>query len=144
MRVKYSNDVKLTINEYTKSLKQYPISKERRNQKIRMLRNFMRNTIRTVCESVGNTSYPQCKFIDLGQKYGQNGVLLNPYLRQTHFADESGTQWLISFMLLEDNTTIFIQCLKQSRNVIRESVRITESQLRRIIQESIKKVLNII
>ncbi len=36
MKVRYSNEVKNTIQEYAQELKQYPISKDRRNQKVRL------------------------------------------------------------------------------------------------------------
>ena len=79
-----------------------------------------------------------CRYEDLGQILDVNRNPLNQHLRQTQFSDESKTLWEISFILLEDNRTIFICCLKQGRFVVKES------QLRRIIQESIKKILNII
>ena len=49
------------------------------------------------------------------------------------YSDESETQWIISFMILEDNKTILINCLKQAKNAVKESIKISESQLRRII-----------
>lgn len=134
MRVKYSDEVKQQIQQYSQSLKQYPISKERRNKKVRMLRNYLKKTIKQVSDNIGAMSYPQCMFVDLGQCISNNGKPLNQYLRQTTFSDESKTQWLISFMILEDNKTILIYCLKQAKNVIKESIKITEKQLRRIIR----------
>lgn len=144
MKVKYSNNVKIAIRQYAQVLKRYPISKERRNEKVRMLRNYLKNTIRIVCETIGSTSYPLCVFSNLGQKFDANRHPLNQYLRQTHFADESKTQWMISFIMLEDNNTILIENLKQTSSVVNETIVIKESQLRRLIRESIKKVLNII
>lgn len=140
MRVKYSNNVRLTIQQYASSLKRYPISPKRRNEKVRKLRSFLRIKIRMISETVGCNSYPLCRFADLGQVFNQNEMPLNQYLRQTNFSDESGTQWLISFMLLENNT-IFIQELKQAKNIVKESLVINESLLRSIIHESIGKVL---
>jgi hypothetical protein len=51
---------------------------------------------------------------------------------------------MISFIMLEDNNTILIENLKQTSSVVNETIVIKESQLQRIIRESIKKVLNII
>lgn len=138
MKIQYSNNVKNTLKEYANSLKKYPISKERRNQKVRQLKQFLRNTIKQTAENIGTFSYPVCRYEDLGQILDVNRNPLNQHLRQTQFSDESKTLWEISFILLEDNRTIFICCLKQGRFVVKES------QLRRIIQESIKKILNII
>ena len=138
MKTQYSSDVKNTLKEYAKSLKKYPISKERRNQKVRQLKQYLRNTIKQTSENIGTYSFPICKYEDLGQVFDLNRNPLNQHLRQTHFSDESKTLWEISFMLLEDKKTIFICCLKQSRFVIKES------ELRNIIKESIKRILNII
>lgn len=140
MKVKYSDDVKDTIRNYSDSLKNYLISKERRNTKIRMLRRYLHETIKSVVGTIGTMSYPLCQYEDLGQVFDQSHNPLNKNLRQTNFSDESRTQWSISFMVLEDNT-ILICHLVQSSNVVKESIKITESQLRQIIKESIKEIL---
>ena len=67
MKIQYSNNVKNTLKEYANSLKKYPISKERRNQKVRQLKQFLRNTIKQTAENIGTFSYPVCRYEDLGQ-----------------------------------------------------------------------------
>lgn len=141
MNVRYSNNVKLAIQQYAQSLSVYPISKERKKQKIRTLRNFLRNSISMVSNTIGITSYALCTFSDLGQTFDDNHKPLNKSLRQTHFSDKSGTQWMVSFILLEDGNTIYIHSLKQTINVVKEALLISNKQLYRIIRESIKKVI---
>lgn len=141
MNVTYSNNVKIAIHQYAQALKNYPISKERRNDKVRMLRNYMKKSIRTVCETIGNASYPLCTFSDLGQCFDSNKRPLNQFLRQTHFSDESKTQWLISFIVFEDNNTILIENLKQAKTIVKEMTSIKESQLREVVRNAVRECL---
>lgn len=121
MNVKYSKEVKATIAEYAKSLLNYPISSERRKQKVRLLRQYLKSTIKSICQTIGTESFPICNYVDLGQVFIYNNEPTNRFLRQTNFSDESGTRWLISFMYIEGNKTILIYSLKQSQFVLKEN-----------------------
>ena len=129
MGVFYSKQVKGGLKEYEKSLKTYPISKERAILKVRALKLALRNV------GVNPNVNPICLQQDLGQTL-LNGRPINHNLRRYNYKDESGFQWAFSYLITGANI-MFIKMLP-SRFVIKES------QLRNIIKESIRKVLNII
>lgn len=117
MKVRYSENVKKTINSYRKSLNRYSLSKERKAQKIRLLRKYLKSTIKNICKTIGSESFPICNSKKLGQIFTPENEPCNKYLHQTTFADESETQWSISFMLVENNKTLLICSLMQSQLV---------------------------
>lgn len=169
MKVQYSNEVKVAIKEYKDSLSQYPISKERKSLKIRQLRLYLKKTIKEICQTSSAESFPLCNYRDLGQTFNQNNEPQNPFLRKTTFADESGTQWSISFILINNNQTVLIYCLRQSRFVVKENlvynkvhtllkeclskrvlineskrpiVRLTESELHKMVATITEQIIN--
>lgn len=88
-----------------------------------------------------------CPYFDLGQRFGSNEQPQFPYLRYITYVDKSNYKWYISYYYDEKNDCLNVVRIKGVSNVKCESkvsVTINEYQLRRIIRESIKKVLNII
>ena len=117
----YDEQVRNKLYEYEKSLKNYPISVNRRLIKIKNLRLFLQNL------SKHPESFHICDKKKLGQIILPNGNFLNTKLRQTTYRDESNTQWSISFFQV-------------SKNVVK-IYRILQSEF---VDESIEKVCSLI
>lgn len=141
MAAVYDTQVSNAIIDYDKSLRNYPISAQRRKYKVNQLRKFLQSL------SQNPLSCPVCDKKKLGQLFS-NGYPSFTNLRQTHYEDESGTQWGISFFQISKNKVkiyrlIQSQFIDENKRLSqKEVVRLTESDLRQIITESITEILS--
>ena len=89
-------------------------------------------------------AYPICNKRDLGQRFDANGRPKFDNLRTFLYRDESGFQWAFSYKIFPKLNLVRIQCMKGS-NMVREStsrtIRLTESQLHGLIQDTLKLIL---
>ena len=153
MAVIYDAQVRQQLDEYDESLKSYPISAARRKEKVKRLRLFLQSISRNII------SYPICDSKKLGQSFDVNQKPLNRLLRQTHYKDESGTQWRLSFLQVSKNVvkiyrlyqaqfideSLYRRKIKENTNntlnTHKKTVSLTEAKLQNIISEVIKSVL---
>lgn len=155
--VVYDSQVKQQLEEYDISLKSYPISASRRKEKVRRLRQFLQSIGRNVL------SYPICDSKKLGQAFNAVNKPIDASLRQTHYQDESGTQWRMSFFMVSKNVVKiyrlyqaqFVDESLKTRNINKfkieykdntmktnkRVIRLNESKLHNIVAESVKRVL---
>lgn len=140
MAAVYDIQVRNQLYNYEKSLCKYPISTSRRKVKISRFRVFLQHLSNNVL------SYPICNKKKLGQVFNANVEPFDRNLRQTTYQDESGTQWSISFFQISKNV-VKIYRLYQTKYVneafkrCQTITRLTESNLNRIIKESIRLIL---
>lgn len=156
--VVYDSQVKQQLEEYDISLKSYPISASRRKEKVRRLRQFLQSIGRNVL------SYPICDSKKLGQAFNAVNKPIDASLRQTHYQDESGTQWRMSFFMVSKNVVKIyrlyqaqfvdeslkirtinrfkIEYKDNTMKTNKKVVRLTESELHNLISESVKQVLS--
>ena len=156
--VVYDSQVKQQLEEYDISLKSYPISASRRKEKVRRLRQFLQSIGRNVL------SYPICDSKKLGQLYDVGGNAILNILRQTHYQDESGTQWRMSFFMVSKNVvkvyrlyqSQFVDESFKTRNINKfkieykdntmktnkKVIRLTESDLRKMVNESVRIIIS--
>lgn len=137
MAAVYDTSVRNQLYEYEKSLIGYPISLQRRRNKVQRLRNFLQSL------SKNTMSYPLCNSKALGQLFDNNKNPIFPNLRQTHYEDESKTQWRVSFFQISTNK-VKIHRLIQSKFVdetIRNTIRLTESQFKNLLTECLTKII---
>jgi len=75
MKVVLRKQVIQSIDAYKKALENYPITNERRHDKV--------NNMRAALENIKNnpTSYPICMYKKMGQKFDEEGEPLNLNLR---------------------------------------------------------------
>ena len=137
MAAVYDAQVRNQLYEYERSLVRYPISPQRRRNKVKMLRRFL--------QSLSNNpmSYPICNSKVLGQNYSHNGEPLFPNLRKANYKDESNTQWRMSFFQISPNM-VKIYRLMQSSNVNEGNnriIRLTEDEFNEILTQSIHEVI---
>ena len=131
MKVLFNINVKTNIKEYVKSLKSYPISKERARKK-----NKMMKALKNV--GVAPMAYSICKYKDLGQTLDDNGNPLNTSLRQFNYSDESKFKWCFSFIYdKSDSTVTFIKMMPAIH--VKESM---QELISRIINETLNEYLN--
>jgi len=102
MEVVYSNEVTKGIDSYANSLNAYPISIERKLQKINNMRNALAN--------IGNapTIYPICKYKNLGQEFDSGNVPLYKNLRMFTYQDKAKRPWTFSFYICEKAQKVII------------------------------------
>ena len=116
----YDEQVKNQLYEYEQSLKDYPISADRRREKLKLFRLFLQ----------GLSNFPNkfstCDKKRLGQIILPNGNVLNPNLRQTSYKDKSNTEWSISFFPISPNKVKIYRILKSE-----------------FVDESIKKIFSL-
>lgn len=116
----YDEQVKNQLYEYEQSLKDYPISADRRREKLKLFRLFLQ----------GLSNFPNkfstCDKKKLGQIILPNGNVLNPNLRQTSYKDKSNTEWSISFFPISPNKVKIYRILKSE-----------------FVDESIKKIFSL-
>ena len=92
MSVRLSKSVKSGIKAYRKALEQYPISQQRREEKVRDMREFLMNLD-------GNKRFKRCQWEDLGQTKDENGNILNNDLLLAVYEDpKSKKQWGFSYI----------------------------------------------
>lgn len=140
MAAVYDVQVKNQLYDYEKSLRKYPIRASRRKVKVSSLRAFLQQLSNNVF------SHPICDKKKLGQIFDQNGNATLNQLRQTNYQDESGTQWSISFLQVSKNTVKIYRLYQTSyvSETIGRSktiIRLNESDLHRMIKESVRQVL---
>ena len=116
----YDEQVKNQLYEYEQSLKDYPISADRRREKLKLFRLFLQ----------GLSNFPNkfsiCDKKKLGQIILPDGNVLNPNLRQTTYKDKSNTEWSISFFPISPNKVKIYRILKSE-----------------FVDESIKKIFSL-
>lgn len=140
MAAVYDVQVRNQLYDYEKSLRKYPIRVNRRKIKVKGLRAFLQQLSKNV------SSYPICDKKKLGQVFSPINEPLDKNLRQTNYKDESDTQWSISFLQVSKNT-VKIYRLYQTRFVSEGTkrnktvIQLTESELHRMVKESVRKVL---
>ena len=109
----------------------YKITQQRANEKFFNLRRYMRREIPSKV-----TMFGICQYKDLGQKFNRIKQPMIRKLRQALYADESKTQWSISFFYNEVIDKLYYSRIKMSR-LIRCSITDTN----RIISETITQYL---
>lgn len=97
MRTVYDKQVKDFLYEYEKTLKKkrnnkYVRSTERRKEKVSNFRKFLQSCWKNI------DNFNVCDKKKLGQIFDDTDKPLNPYLKQTHYKDESEFQWRISLI----------------------------------------------
>lgn len=133
----YDVQVRKMIDSYNEILKLYPINPQRRKIKVKRLRSFLQSL-----SNAPTKQYPVCNKANLGQRFKGNKPL-DTNLRVAYYKDESGTQWSVSFFRISQNK-VGIHRLLQSQHVkeSKRSIRIAESQLRMIIENTVRQALN--
>lgn len=137
----YDEQVKITLYNYEQTLinsgSVYHVSKQRRMEKLSRLRSFLQSL-----SNAPTKQYPVCDKANLGQRFKGNKPL-DANLRVAYYKDESGTQWSVSFYRISQNK-VGIHRLLQSQHVkeSKRGIRITEFQLRRIIESTVRQALN--
>ena len=109
----------------------YKITQQRANEKFFNLRRYMRREIPSKV-----TMFGICRYKDLGQRFNRMNQPMIRKLRQALYADESKTQWSISFFYSEVIDKLYYSRIKMSR-LIRCSITDTN----RIISETINQYL---
>ena len=139
MVVIISNSVWDKIDEYARALTRYPITNKRAHEKVDHMIKFLM--------SLGNSvvSPPICMYKDLLQQFDSSGNPLNKNLKRVNYEDASKYQWAFACLFDEENDTITVLKMMSARNV-RESTNkpltiITQSELKRMIDESVRRVL---
>lgn len=131
MKVIFSTNVKEDLKEYAKSLKNYPISKERAKDK----RSAMIASLKKV--GLNPTAFPICRYKNLGQALDANRNPLNSSLRQYTYVDESKFKWCFSYINDESTSTItFIKMMAAIH--VKESF---QGRIDRIINETLNRFL---
>lgn len=151
----YDTQVKQQLDEYDIALKGYPISAVRRKEKVKRLRFFLQSL------SKNFSSYAICNSKKLGQAFNTVNEPNDKSLRQTYYEDESGTQWRMSFLQVSKNVvkiyrlyqaqfvdeSYYRRKIKENtnntmnKNTQKKTIRLTESDLRKFVLESVKCVL---
>ena len=102
MEVIVSNNVKTALEEYRKSLKNYPISLERAHKKFAN----MISALQALGTAISTPSV--CMNKDLLQSFDSNGNPMNKNLKRFNYKDERGFQWAFACLYDYDNDTITI------------------------------------
>lgn len=90
----------------------YKITQQRANEKFFNLRRFMRRVIPSRI-----TMYGICRYKDLGQRFNNSHQPMFRRLRQALYADESKTQWSISFFYYKAIDKLYYSKLMLSRHI---------------------------
>lgn len=134
MTITVSLQVYYQLLGYWKALStnpKYKITQQRANEKFFNLRKYMRREIPSKIIMFGI-----CRYKDLGQRFNRMKQPMIKGLRQALYADESKTQWSISFFYRKVIDKLYYSRLKMSR-LIRCSITDTN----RIISETINQYL---
>jgi hypothetical protein len=134
MTITVSLQVYYQLLSYWKALStnpKYKITQQRANEKFFNLRRYMRREIPSKV-----TMFGICRYKDLGQRFNRMNQPMIRKLRQALYADESKTQWSISFFYSEVIDKLYYSRIKMSR-LIRCSITDTN----RIISETINQYL---
>ena len=134
MTITVSLQVYYQLLSYWKALStnpKYKITQQRANEKFFNLRRYMRREIPSKV-----TMFGICRYKDLGQRFNRMNQPMIRKLRQAQYADESKTQWSISFFYSEVIDKLYYSRIKMSR-LIRCSITDTN----RIISETINQYL---
>lgn len=134
MTITVSLQVYYQLLSYWKALStnpKYKITQQRANEKFFNLRRYMRREIPSKV-----TMFGICRYKDLGQRFNRMHQPMIRKLRQALYADESKTQWSISFFYSEVIDKLYYSRIKMSR-LIRCSITDTN----RIISETINQYL---
>ncbi len=172
MVVIISNNVLVTIGEYTESLTKYPISSTRARQKV--------DKLILALKSLGSSimTPPICRYKDLLQTFDKQGNPINKNLKRFNYKDESNFQWAFACLYDYENDTITIlkmmpaisvresltidldiivetmirnymyqQALLENnyikiQNTMKQKIRLTEGDLHRIIRNCVNEALN--
>jgi hypothetical protein len=134
MTITVSLQVYYQLLSYWKALStnpKYKITQQRANEKFFNLRRYMRREIPSKV-----TMFGICRYKNLGQRFNRMNQPMIRKLRQALYADESKTQWSISFFYSEVIDKLYYSRIKMSR-LIRCSITDTN----RIISETINQYL---
>ena len=115
MVVYISNDVKKELNNYRKSLRNYPISRERATKKY--------NDMADALLSLGNdqTHCTPCVHKDLGQRFDIMGNVIFKNLYRFNYQDTSKFQWAFAVFIDKKNEKVTIAKMMPS-SAIKESI----------------------
>ena len=144
MTVVMVRDVLSTLLEYYKQLRtnpKYKIPWKRAWDKYSMFFNYVNSGILSDLQK-GRF----CKYRDMGQRYNKRGEPKFPTLKYLTYQDESKTKWYIAYICNTEDDVLTIVKIKMSTLVKcsaekQNAILITERTLRRIISETIQRVL---
>jgi hypothetical protein len=140
MKIVFSKEAKNRILNYKKALAHYPISTNRKLQKIQ----DMQLALRKLCTNY--TLYPICMFKQLGQIFDAQNHPIIQNLKIFTYKDKSKKSWSFSFMIDEKQDRIIIYKMKYS-SFITETFHynhyatVNESVLYRIIIKTINQLI---
>lgn len=137
MAAVYDASVRNQLYQYEKALIEYPISLQRRRNKVQRLRQFLQSLSRNPM------AYPICDSKKLGQIFNLDGKPMDTTLRQANYTDESNTQWRISFLQISPKVVKTYRLI-QSKFVdetIRKTIRLTEGQFKNLLAECLTKII---
>lgn len=144
MKVIVAPNVTQSLLRYYKALRtntKYKISLERAWEKYSNFYNYVHGGI------VNDLQKGRfCPYFDMGQRFYGNNQPKFPYLKYLTYVDKSNFKWYISYYLDTKNEAIRVVRIKGATNVKCESKRkskilLKESQLRRMIRETTRRVL---
>ena len=139
MAVFFSSQVRAGIMQFWNSLPDYGVSNARALEKYHEMENAL---ISLENKNVHRT----CPFKDLGQKKTHRGTTLFPFLYIYVYTDKkSKSKWSFSYTIDSTSNNIFILTMKNSKLIKEERhidiIKLKESELRKIISESIRKII---
>jgi len=110
MEVVLKKQVIRSLDAYKKALENYPITNERRHDKV--------DNMRIALENIKNnpTKYPICMYKKMGQKFDEEGKPLNLNLRLLKYT-ESKSSWYFAYLVDEKNDRVIVTKMNFSRFV---------------------------
>ena len=138
MTITVSLQVYYQLLSYWKALStnpRYKITQKRANEKFFNLRRFMKRVIPSRM-----TMYGICRHKNLGQRFNNSNQPMIIKLRQALYADESKTQWAISFFYNKTSDELYYSRLMLSR-FIRCSSENYKSIIKEVINDYLKRNL---
>lgn len=138
--VTLSNQVRDGIAAYWGSLQTYPITTNRAYKKYIEMENALNSLVSAICDR-------RCGYRDMGQKYLKDNTCVFPFLCLYVYCDkQSKSKWYFSYVR-DGQDNVFVLQMKYSGLVkddicINKKKIITESELKAIVQECVKRVIS--
>ena len=145
MKIVVSSNVANTLLQYYRELRfnsRYRITSERAMEKYSNFSKYIHSGI--VADLPKGRP---CGYRDMGQVFDKVGKAMRPALRYLVYQDESRTKWYISYVYDEHTDVLtvarvklsgLVKCGKDTNN---GHVLLSETQLKKIITESVKRIL---
>ncbi len=114
MAVIFSNNVKNALDLYRKSLRNYPISRERALKKFDNMVCALNNL------DTSMSTPPICLYKDLGQRFTSDGQPIYKNLKRFNYKDESGFQWSFACLYNDNDNRITIVKMMPSNQICEE------------------------